>query len=222
MYTEFFEAAVPALTSLQETFSGRQGALPQVPDALPEAPPRVPDALPEAPPLVPDLPLPEIVGQERGEPFFIIQNASMEASMLNRVRKLERENRFFLLDKAKGEYWSEVKTGLSNSGSQREYYRLLDFENRDLQIRERNHSCFFLFQEILSRNRALRGDAANPTEDFMDFFSEKRDELDKNPEWGPAEKDIKEIEFVEQVKLDLAARGHESLYIKEITGAGRP
>ncbi|KAK4337459.1 hypothetical protein RND71_043786 [Anisodus tanguticus] len=138
--------------------------------------------------------------------------------MLNRVRKLERENSIFLLDKARGEYWSEVKSGLYNSSSQGEYYRLLSFENRDLQIRERKHSCFFLFQEILSRNRALRGYAANPTEDFLDFFSEKRDALDKNPEWGPVEKDRKEIEFVEQVKLDLAARGHESLYIKEILG----
>ncbi|PHT86563.1 hypothetical protein T459_08669 [Capsicum annuum] len=36
-------------------------------------------------------------------------------------------------------------------------------------------NVFFLFQEILSRNRALRGDAANPTEDFMDFFSGKRE-----------------------------------------------
>lgn len=83
-----------------------------------------------------------------------------------------------------------------------------------------NIHVFFLFQEILSRNRALRGDAANPTEDFMDFFSGKREVLDKNPEWGPVEKDIKEIEFVEQVKLDLAARGHESPYIKKILGLG--
>ncbi|PHU03937.1 hypothetical protein BC332_29188 [Capsicum chinense] len=34
---------------------------------------------------------------------------------------------------------------------------------------------FVLISEILSRNCALRGDAANPTEDFMDFFSEKRE-----------------------------------------------
>uniref|UniRef100_A0A494G8S7 Uncharacterized protein n=1 Tax=Solanum lycopersicum TaxID=4081 RepID=A0A494G8S7_SOLLC len=132
----------------------------------------------------------------------------METSMLNRIRKLERENSVFLLEKAKGAYWEEVKSTLNNSGSQKEY------------CRERKHECFFLFQEILSRNRAMRGDAANPTEDFMDFFSEKREVLDKNPEWGPVEKDIKEIEFVEQVKLDLAARGHESPYIKQILGLG--
>ncbi|KAH0637724.1 hypothetical protein KY289_037639 [Solanum tuberosum] len=182
---ELLEAVAPFVTGLQETLSGRQGANPQVPDALPEAPSQGPH-----------FPLPEIVGQERGEPFFIRRNET------------------------KGEYWSEVKTTLHNCGSQKEYYRLLCFENRDLQIRERKHECFFLFQEILSRNRALRGDAANPTEDFMDFFSGKREVLDKNPEWGPVEKDIKEIEFVEQVKLDLAARGHESPYIKQILGLG--
>ncbi|KAK6770522.1 hypothetical protein RDI58_009585 [Solanum bulbocastanum] len=110
----------------------------------------------------------------------------MEASMLNRIRKLERQNCLFLLSKGKGEYWADVRATLNNCASQKDYYRLLYFENRDLQIRERKHSCFSLFQEILSRNPVLRGDAAaNPTEDFMDFFSEKRDALDKKPLMGP-------------------------------------
>ncbi|KAK6803451.1 hypothetical protein RDI58_001235 [Solanum bulbocastanum] len=172
---ELLEAVAPFVTGLQETLSGRQEANPQVPDALPKAPSQ---GL--------HFPLPEIVGQERGEPFFIRRNESMEASMLNRIRKLERHNCLFLLSKAKGEYWSEVKTTLHNCGSQKEYYRLLCFKNRDLQIRERKHSCFFLFQEILSRNRALRGDAANPTEDFLDFFFGKREVLDKKPLMGPS------------------------------------
>ncbi|KAK4731390.1 hypothetical protein R3W88_024378 [Solanum pinnatisectum] len=58
----------------------------------------------------------------------------MEASMLNQIRKLERQNSPFLFSKAKREYWSEVKTTLHNCGSQKEYYRLLCFENRDLKI----------------------------------------------------------------------------------------
>ena len=204
---DLLEAVAPFVTGLQETLSGRQGANPQVPLAQEF---RVEENGDPA------------MGLQVGhrEPFFLIRNESMETSMLNRIRKLERENSVFLLEKAKGAYWEEVKSTLNNSGSQKEYCRLLCFENRDLQIRERKHECFFLFQVILSRNRALRGDAANPTEDFMDFFSEKREVLDKNPEWGPVEKDIKEIEFVEQVKLDLAARGHESPYIKQILGLG--
>ena len=204
---DLLEAVAPFVTGLQETLSGRQGANPQVPLAQEF---RVEENGDPA------------MGLQVGhrEPFFLIRNESMETSMLNRIRKLERENSVFLLEQAKGAYWEEVKSTLNNSGSQKEYCRLLCFENRDLQIRERKHECFFLFQEILSRNRALRGDAANPTEDFMDFFSEKREVLDKNPEWGPVEKDIKEIEFVEQVKLDLAARGHESPYIKQILGLG--
>ncbi|KAH0781517.1 hypothetical protein KY290_001115 [Solanum tuberosum] len=47
----------------------------------------------------------------------------MEASMLNRIRMLERKNSLFLLSKAKEEYWLEVKTTLNNCGSQKEYYR---------------------------------------------------------------------------------------------------
>lgn len=31
-------------------------------------------------------------------------------------------------------------------------------------------NVFFSFQEILSQNRALRGNATNPTEDFMNFL----------------------------------------------------
>ncbi|KAF3639203.1 nad1 [Capsicum annuum] len=81
----------------------------------------------------------------------------MEASMLNRIRKLYRQNSLFLLSKAKGEYWSEVKTTLHNCGSQKEYYRLLCFENRDLQIRERKHECFFSLSRDSVSESCLEG-----------------------------------------------------------------
>ena len=136
---DLLEAVAPFVTGLQETLSGRQGANPQVPLAQEF---RVEENGDPA------------MGLQVGhrEPFFLIRNESMETSMLNRIRKLERENSVFLLEKAKGAYWEEVKSTLNNSGSQKEYCRLLCFENRDLQIRERKHECFFLFQEIFSRN----------------------------------------------------------------------
>ena len=206
---ELFTAVLPFLTTLQETLSGRQEALPQAPNSLTLT---SQEALPQGPN--------SIVAPETGEPSFIIKYESMEASMVNRIGKLERENSIFLLDKEKGEYWSEVRAALNNCTSQKEYFRLLFFENRDLQIREKKHECFSLFQGILSQHPALRENAAyDPTESFMDFFNEKRDALDENPEWGPEEKDRREIQFVDQVKKDLRARGPKSSYMRNLLGS---
>lgn len=97
---EFFEAVIPFLNTLQETLSGRQGALPQGPDSLP-----LPSQ--EALPQGPNSPALEVGAPEAGEPSSIRHNDSMEASMVNRIGKLEKENSIFLLDKGKGEYWFE-------------------------------------------------------------------------------------------------------------------
>ncbi|KAK8492046.1 hypothetical protein V6N11_067148 [Hibiscus sabdariffa] len=111
---------------------------------------------------------------------------------------------------------------LRNCSSQKEYSRLLDFEHRDLRLRESKFECFTLFQGVLSQNPALREDAAyHPTESFMDFFSEKRDALDQEtPECTPAYKDFQEIELIQQVKDDLQTRGHESSYMLKLLGSG--
>nr|YP_009381561.1 hypothetical protein AEK19_MT1148 [Utricularia reniformis]ART31363.1 hypothetical protein AEK19_MT1148 [Utricularia reniformis] len=82
----------------------------------------------EAPPQGPNSPALSIVAQETGEPSFIIRYESMEASMVNRIGKLERENSIFIR-----------KGGVlvrSQDGTQQlclsEYLWLLEFENRDL------------------------------------------------------------------------------------------
>ncbi|KAK4350467.1 hypothetical protein RND71_029780 [Anisodus tanguticus] len=46
------------------------------------------------------------------------------------------------------------------------------FENLDLQIRERKYECFFSLSRDSVLESCLEGYAANPTEDFLDFFSE--------------------------------------------------
>jgi hypothetical protein len=40
----------------------------------------------------------------------VVQNASLEASLRNRVQRLERDRGPFLLDKGKGEYWEKKKS----------------------------------------------------------------------------------------------------------------
>lgn len=124
----------------------------------------------------------------------------------------------FLLDKEKGHYWGEIKECLNNASEQKEYIRLLDFENRDLQIRERKHSCYEVFRGVLLRNPYLEERAAySPEEAFCYFLNERRDALDiSNPGSSPAEMDRLEILFLGQIEQDLIRRGDESLYIKQL------
>lgn len=155
------------------------------------------------------------------EPWPVIPNLGFESSMQGRILVLENANSIFLLDKAKGVYWAEIKEALLQAPSQKDYNRLLDFENRDLQIREKKTECYALFQEILSRNPSLAENAAYiPKETFLDFFAEKRDELDTNAEWSPAEKDGREIQLVHLVKEDLRRRGPQSVYMRQLLGNG--
>lgn len=79
-------------------------------------------------------------------------------------------------------YWKDIKTALDRVSSQREYTRLLEFENRDLQIREGKHDCFAIYQRLLSENPGLAEKAPyNSQEVLIDFFDEKRAELDAHP-----------------------------------------
>ena len=62
-----------------------------------------------------------------------------------------------------GIFWS----GFAPS-AQREYTQVISFENRDLQIRELKHSCYSLFQGVLSEHPDLAEQAPyNPKEAFL-------------------------------------------------------
>nr|YP_009320209.1 orf298 [Sinapis arvensis]AJR33070.1 orf298 [Sinapis arvensis] len=154
------------------------------------------------------------------EPWPIIPNLGLESSILNRIRILEDSNSPFLLGKEKGEYWAEIKQSLRNSSSQREYYRGLDFENRDLLIREHKHSCYKIFREVLLSNPSLEEAAAYyPQESFIAFLNEKRDDPDFcHPGHSPAEVDRLEILFLNQVEKDIVRHGSESIHIKRVLG----
>ena len=110
----------------------------------------------------------------------VIPNESLEASMRNRIVRLEEDFSPYLLDKAKGGYWSLIKHELHNASSQREYNIIIEFENRDLLIRERKHECLRLFNQVLAQHPTLTDLAPyNPQEVFDDFLGDWRGELDK-------------------------------------------
>lgn len=134
-------------------------------------------------------------------------NVSLESSIRNRVLKLETEQTLFLLEKdERGEYWAGIKKNLDQTSSQQEYNRILEFENRDLQLRERKRECFSLFQEVLSQHPALAERLYyKPQEAFTDFFDEST-----HQEWPL------ELQFIDRVGQDIRERGPDSIYIKKI------
>ncbi|XP_059646387.1 uncharacterized protein LOC132292862 [Cornus florida] len=161
---------------------------------------------------------------------YIKTNTSLESSIRNRICALEKDHSPFLLDKEKGEYWREMKTALGQVPSQREYNRLLDFENTDLQIRELKHGCYSLYQRLLSEHPTLAEKASyNSKEAFIDFFDEKRGELDKleldtHPQGRStaAERDRIELQFLDSVREDLIKRGAGSPYMNKILVGPNP
>lgn len=139
----------------------------------------------------------------------LVHNSSLEASMRNRIARLEGDGSPYLLDKEKGNYWSDIKVELDNAPSQGEYKRLLEFESRDLQIRELKHECLRLFEEVLNQNPPLADQAPyKPQEAFNDFLGQHRDQLDQRElEVDVVERDKEEIKFLYIVRQGLKKDG---------------
>lgn len=127
------------------------------------------------------------------------------------------------MDQRPASYWEGVKGELDGAPSQQEYNFLLEFENRDLLIRERKHECFRLFNQVLAKNPALADQAPyNPQEVFEDFLDERRKELDRQAEEPVGEKahgqgvplekrDGEEIAFLEGLLIDLQRSGPDAV-----------
>jgi hypothetical protein len=167
--------------------------------------------------------IPRVAGEEAGpshQKSSITRNWSLESSIRTRITLLEKENTLFLLDRERGEYWADVQKALNEAPSQREYSRLLDFENRDLQIRELKHECYSIYRIVLSEHPSFAENAPDPDpkEAILDFFDATWDELDAHPEWDPEERDRIEILFLNKVSRDMRERGPDSIYIRVILG----
>lgn len=146
----------------------------------------------------------------------LVHDFSLESSMRNRIVRLEQGESPYLLDKAKGAYWADIKLELDHAPSQREYNRLLEFENRDLHIREKKTESFRLFQAVLERNPTLADQAPyNPQEAFNDFLDQHRDRLDhRELEVDVGERDKAEIAFFNIVIKGLKENG--ASYVRRI------
>lgn len=142
----------------------------------------------------------------------VVRNESLESSMRNRIVRLEQDNSPYLLDKAKGEYWTQIKQELDHIHSQDEYNRRIEFENRDLQIRERKQECLRLFNHILAQHPPLEDLAPyNPQEALNDFLDEHRQEVDKRVHFEVQKGDREHIAFLEKLLSDLKNSGPDAV-----------
>lgn len=151
---------------------------------------------------------------------YIVPNLSFESSLRSRIVRLEEEHTLFLLDKERGEYWAEIKTSLNQAPSQKEYNLILDFESRDLQIREKKDECYSLFLKVLSEHPDLLENAqyTSPTEAIFSYFENTREELETEDVLSPADTDKVEIRIYAKIVKDINQNGPQSYYIKKILG----
>jgi hypothetical protein len=116
--------------------------------------------------------------------------------------------------------WADLKLELAEAPSQREYNRLIDFENRDLLIRELKQDNLNLLNQILTEHPTLREKAPyNPEECLIDFLNEK-EEL--TPAQDPVKRDEQNIAFLKEILKDSRIHGPKSYYIKTVLDARLP
>nr|GEU55422.1 ATPase subunit 4 [Tanacetum cinerariifolium] len=88
---------------------------------------------------------------------YVVINQSFEPSMRNRILHLEQDDSPYLLGKAKGTYWSNIRLILEHAPSQNKYNRLLEFENKDLQIRSCWYNCSSHVNDSLKFGGSVNG-----------------------------------------------------------------
>ncbi|KAK7375864.1 hypothetical protein VNO78_35177 [Psophocarpus tetragonolobus] len=71
--------------------------------------------------------IPRVAGDEAGPSHqrSVVENASLESSMRNRIARLEQDNSPYLLDKGRGVYWAQLKEELKHASSQRDLFNRL-------------------------------------------------------------------------------------------------
>lgn len=146
------------------------------------------------------------------------RNMSFETSLRGRIEALEGANSPFLPQEERGEYWREVKRQLHGAADQKEYNQRLDFENRDLQVREEKEVTLHLLKELIDNNYP----DVNPGEAMKDYFNQWEQNLAAQAGQGILDSlptSGQELDFVREVTQDLQAHGQQSFYFHKILGS---
>lgn len=151
------------------------------------------------------------VADDEAHQGAVVQNTSLESSIRNRIVRLEQNT---LICSIRERDRGEIKQELDHASSQREYNRVLDFENRDLQIRERKNECFHLYKEVLAKHPTLADQTPyNPQEVFDDFLNHHRGQLDQQ-ELHVEKNDHLELRFLDLLRQRLKENG--PAYVRKI------
>ena len=115
------------------------------------------------------------------EPGQVQRNLSQESSLRQRVLAFGNGNEEspFLMGKTSFAFFQEVEENLKSAATQKEYNRILDLENRDLQIRERKRECFLIFDGLL-HGELIPGsrEHASARDNFLSFLDIKREQVE--------------------------------------------
>ena len=82
-------------------------------------------------------------------------------------------------------FFQDVEENLWSAATQKEYCRILSFENRDLQIRERKRDSFLLFESLLN-GELIPGSREHTSarDNFLSFLSIQREQVEAELQKG--------------------------------------
>lgn len=123
------------------------------------------------------------------------------------------------MGKKANDFFLEIQQSLGSASTQQEYNRILDFENRDLLIREIKRECWFLFRETQERHPdLLPGSLENANEAVLSFLESQREELEAeltDPDIHPRSLDEMEIYSLTDITQDIKEKGGTSYYFQK-------
>lgn len=146
--------------------------------------------------------------------------------MRQRLNAFEEKESPLLFGKSRSEYWTEVEATLKSAETQRDYARLLEFEEMDLQIREKRQRCYLLLKEGVEQNQTLLDlDIQNREERILAYLGKQREDIEGEcGEREPAnrismnerEMDLLELEVLSDMEKDILKKGENSYFIQNM------
>lgn len=107
----------------------------------------------------------------------IERNISFENSIRQRLLSFGSGESPFLMGQNQEEYLKDFLKSLAEASNQSHYNGLLDWENLDLQIREKKRECYFLFRQVLEHNPDPRCPEGTTESAILSFLDSSREEL---------------------------------------------
>ena len=150
------------------------------------------------------------------------RNNSFEASLFNRIKALQNKNSIFI--QWDGNYLDDVKNNLQSQVTQKEYNLKLEFESRELQLRELRDQAASLLKIELSRHQQIleENTGTHINDSLFDFFDDLTQKIEKS--FGHDDNRKKKILMIDNIEMarlshiikDLKEKGSTSSTFRKI------